>query len=356
MRQGRPCCFCDVDFSGFGEDDGVGAICDVWRTSRPEKTGYTYDGRANFGAAIGPLSRPGRVLFNPDRTDMVHDARVVGAGIGRRAKAILRGGIDMLPMRAIDHYAVHADLGFQTDHVCDSGRIVVWSEFVEDVGAPGDIPRADAVALFRSNFATLGVTERDIRHALAALEKRVPYHATPQSVFAMFHNVIPGRAAGSRRTVCRTLKNALRKLKQPLKGDKSQLVERISNLFTIRPDPSHGEPGEWPSPDSPSSTRPGRLIDCLGDSIAAGHRPPAAALAPAIHDPKRIATYGCEYSGNFINILPDDLDDYYIGGEKDVQAECEAPLRYKIHINDGGRMHPGYSTPPLESHPYRRRP
>ena len=343
--------------------DHCGCV-DIWSELLPDEPGYTYDGKFNMSDAGNIRRRSFRLLCTPDLLPFATRISAVGLSPVKGAKVATRGGLNEHKLHPSSRYGLSADFVF-------GGRRAVQraSGFNEipPVSAPAQsTPIREARAPHKANFADREVDAKAIRLALRSLGVCPPEDRSLAATFDMFRIAFPDRAARSKKCKRLDLKAALRHLNLPLSGKKPQLVDRISNAFSLRG--SQGGAGqdsqdiaEAPLGSAPSTppkagfdvgnegvghSRPS--VPCLDDSIAAGKKPSNPTRVPAIHEPARVAitSYAEEASSNFINLFDDGLaEDFYWGDEKDVNAECEALLKYKYLINNPSLCAPGYTRP-----------
>ena len=157
--------------------------------------------------------------------------------------------------------------------------------------------KEDASLLHRENFAGRGVGDPELRAALKSLKVCPPDDKGLPAIFGMFQIAFPRRASWAINKVAE-LKAALGFLSLSTKGYKDQLVERISNAFTIPPRArGAAEKGAPDNLEPPPKRCPG-----IDDSISKDFEVPHASRDPAIHDPVRIGSYAGEVSANFISI------------------------------------------------------
>ena len=138
-------------------------------------------------------------------------------------------------VRPIGHFGVVAD--FSMNEAAPAGREPTPRRVLaqSDLAKIGDAPDEAQNIISRHNFAARGVTAARMRDELLRLERTPPKDASAAATIAMVRIAYPNRALRMKYTAEKTLTAALRLLSLPCSGNKTQLVERISNAFAIPP-------------------------------------------------------------------------------------------------------------------------
>ena len=171
---------------------------DAWSASRPSENGFTYDGIANSCANPGSRQTPDRVCLNASLGPFLKGSHICGAKKCAKLRAPLRGGGNSVLLHPSDHFGLVVDM-FQTPRdVIESG----FSGAPEDPIVPpqaGDMPREEALSLYRARFDSSKVDLRAIRFAIKTLGVGIAEDATLGAVFGMVRQVFRSHEAWGKR-------------------------------------------------------------------------------------------------------------------------------------------------------------